>query len=217
MRKCRNCNISFSGSHERCPLCQGELYGEESERIFPEISAAKQTFFNKIFLFAIMTVAIISVCIEYYISRRIYVSRYIIFGVITTFIAVKLIQKNYSNVFRFMNRYFLFIIIALIIWYFVTMADIIPTYLFPIFLIIALIYDSLVILILRSKYVIEYMKTIIIDILFGMAPVIFILSGAVSNRIPSYICILLNVIFLLGIIVFGKDYLAVELRKIKKL
>nr|MCR5166502.1 hypothetical protein [Oscillospiraceae bacterium] len=80
-----------------------------------------------------------------------------------------------------------------------------------------LIYDSLVILILRSKYVIEYMKTIIIDILFGMAPVIFILSGAVSNRIPSYICILLNVIFLLGIIVFGKDYLAVEFRKIKKL
>ena len=164
-----------------------------------------------------MTVAIISVCIEYYISRRIDVSRYIIFGVITTFIAVKLIQKNYSNVFRFMNRYFLFIIIALIIWYFVTKADIIPTYLFPIFLIIALIYDSLVILILRSKYVIEYMKTIIIDILFGMVPVVFILSGAVSNRIPSYICILLNVIFLLGIIVFGKDYLALELRKIKKL
>ena len=58
MRKCNRCNVSFDGTRENCPLCQGALTGEASEWNW-EPSAHLKT---QAFVYKLQWVVVLSIC-----------------------------------------------------------------------------------------------------------------------------------------------------------
>ena len=59
----------------------------------------------------------------------------------------------------------------------------------------------------------DYIVYLIVDIVFGIAPLVFYLTGLVSIALPSIICISLSVLTLSALIVFEGKHMLQELTK----
>ena len=51
MKKCSKCMIEFNGNLKICPLCQSELYGNNTNSVFPKLNYKKNKLLYKILLF----------------------------------------------------------------------------------------------------------------------------------------------------------------------
>jgi hypothetical protein len=66
---------------------------------------------------------------------------------------------------------------------------------------------------IRKLYIEDYILYIIIDGLFGVVPIIFIISGLLDVLYPSIICISVSIISLSTIIIFEDKRLIAEIKR----
>lgn len=213
MKKCKNCNIEISGSQERCPLCNQELKGKNSNSVFPKINLQKENVLKKILLLVSLTVAILSLFLEFYTAKRIFISKFIVFGLITNYILIVFILNNYKNILKKTNKYFVTIILLLIGWYFITKSLIITTYFIPILCIVIYGFNSIIMLVYKDSYVFQYIKTMVLDSIIGIVPLIFFLLNLTTTNLPSFISLIINAIIFLGLLIFCFDKVIEELKK----
>ncbi len=212
--RCRNCKLDISGSLKRCPLCDKELFGEVSDNVFPKIEKKRDSFFKKMLLFISLTICIISFFLEQYITSKFFISKYIIFGVVTNFILVLFILNNYKNIIKAINRYFLIIMLLLIGWYILTKSLIITTYFIPILCMVIYAINSIIMIAYKNSFIIKYTRTIIIDSIVGLIPLVFIYLDLLATDLVVYISVVLNAITFLGLLIFFKDNVIEELKRI---
>lgn len=213
MSKCNKCKIEINGNISHCPLCNNKLKGSITENVFPIIKINESKLLSKILLLVSLAIAIIGTFLEYYISKKIFISKYIIFGLITNYILIILILKNYKNILKMLNKYFLIMFFLFIVWYFITKSLIITTYFIPIICIIIYVFNSIVMLVYRDSYIIKYTRTILLDVLIGLIPLLLIYLKITSSNLIPYISVLIDVIFFLGVLIFCKDNIFEEIER----
>ena len=215
MRKCNSCNIEFKTKEDFCPLCQNELEGEKEESIFPKnIRYKTNSLVLKIVLFSSIIILLISCFIEFMIIHKINASLYVFFALITNYIIVYFILKNYQNIFKMLGKYGIIIIILLLMWYFVTRSKVITNYIIPSVVIMELIFNLILGIILRKNYIITYTSQIFLNLFLLVLPFILTLFKLTTNNILSYICGLLSLITISGLTIFFKEEIKEELHKI---
>lgn len=214
MLKCNKCNVKYNGNLKYCPLCQNKLMGTATNSVFPIIKKKKDSILNKIFMFVSLIVGIIFSFIEYVITHKLEISKFVILGLITNYILIKFILNNYKNVLKMINKYFIVILFILFMWYLVTKYILITTYLIPILCLIIFAFNTIIMIILKDDYVIKYTKTILLDCLIGLIPLILVNFGLSECKILSYVCVIFDLIIFIGLIIFYRDYIIEELKKI---
>ena len=172
MKKCSKCMIEFNGNLKICPLCQSELYGNNTNSVFPKLNYKKNKLLYKILLFVSFCIGILFAFIEYNMHSSLYITKYVIFGLITNYVLIKFIHNNYKNVLKMMNGYFFVLIILFLLWFWITKSLIITTYLVPVLCIIIFIFNSITLLVLKDSYLIKFVKTILLDCLVGLIPLL---------------------------------------------
>ena len=214
MKKCNSCNIEFITSERYCPLCQNILVGHAEESTFPKnIRYKTNSTILKIVLFSSIVVFLVSGFIELMITKKLSVSIYIGLGLITNFIIMYFILKNYQNTYRMIGRYGLIIILLLAIWYFKTKSPIITNYIIPSICILELTFNFIISIIIRKNYLVRYSSQIVLNLFLLILTILMVVFKLTTFNLLTYIYWLLSTISIVGILIFFNDEIKDEFRK----
>ena len=212
MLYCENCKVSIRGNHDKCPLCQGDVIGEPNElNAFPIIKEEKHLLSLILKITALITIVACAISVLINIGFGGKWSFYVIAGVITGWIVIWITVKMHGNITK--NTIWLTVIISIlsIIWDISTgyrgwSID----YVLPIICCFAMIEMFIVANIKRLK-IEDYIVYLIIDILFGIIPLILLLIDLVKIVYPSLICVAGSIISLAILIIFEGKALKAEI------
>lgn len=215
MKKCSSCNIEFNIKDNICPLCQNTLSGECNDLNFPNnVWFKTNSLILKILLFISITIILIFGFIELLVFKRLRYSIYVGLGLFTNFIIIYHILKNYKNIYRMFGKYGLIIILLLLLWYMVIRTPIITNYIIPSVCIFELLFNIVVGIVLRRNYIVKYSSQILMNIFLLFLPIVLVWFNLTTNNVLSYICSLLSIISIIGLLIFFFDDIKDELEKI---
>ena len=214
MRKCNKCKIDYNGNLNYCPLCQNTLKGTKSESVFPKLKEARKPLLYKLLLFISFAIGVLFSFFEYMITSNLKISKCVWLGLITNYILLKFIFKNYKDILKMMNKYFWVILFILIIWFLIIRSLFITTYLIPILCLIMFIFNSITMIVLKDNYLIKFGKTIVLDCIIGFIPLLLVYLNLSTFKLLSYCCAVIDFLMLTGLIIFCKDNIIEELKKI---
>ena len=212
MLYCENCKVSITGNHEKCPLCQGDIVGDPSKtNAFPIIKEEKRLIYLILKITALITIAISVVSVLINLEFGGTWSFYIIAGVITGWIVIWITLRLRGNIAK--NTIWLTAIISIlsIIW------DLSTGYrgwsidfVLPLICCFAMI-EMFIVANIKKLKIEDYIVYLIIDILFGIVPLILLLLDIVEVVYPSLICVAGSIISLSILILFEGRALKAEI------
>ncbi len=216
MLYCKNCKVNITGNHNKCPLCQSDIIGEPGKtNTFPIIREEKHLINLILKITALITIAVSAISVLINLGFRGSWSLYVIAGFITGWIVIWITVKMHGNITK--NSIWLTVIISIlsIIWDMSTgyrgwSID----YVLPIICCFAMIEMFIIAKIMKLR-IEDYIVYLIIDILFGIVPLVFLLMNIVKIVYPSLICVAGSIISLAILILFeGKALKAEIVRRI---
>lgn len=214
MKHCPSCNIEFNTSEKMCPLCQNILEGDTKDLAFASNTRYKtNSLILKILLFISIVVFLICAFIELNVSGNINWSMYVALGLLTNFVVIYFILKNYQNTFKMFAKYGLIIVLLLIMWYLYTKTSIITNYIIPIVCLLELLFNLFVGIILRKNYILKYTSQLLLNTFLCLVPLILVTLNLTTNNILSYICSLCSIITIVGMLIFFYDDIKDEITK----
>ena len=215
MKKCNKCNIKFNTTETICPLCQNKLEKESIDKVFPtNIRLKTNAIILKCLLFISLAISIIAGAIELYISNNLYYCLFIIGGLFTNYVFLYFILKNKENVLNFFGKCGVVLILLSLIWYIATKNTIITNFIIPSICIFELLFNLITFIVLKRNYVVNYFNLIILNVLLLIVPLILILLNCTTFNLLSYICFILDIIVLIGLVIFYFDDIKTELNKL---
>jgi len=216
MKYCNNCNVEVVGKRKLCPLCQGYLSGiKTSEEVFPRISFVykEHSKFLKIMLLLSIIIASVSVAINILLPQRGAWSIFILGGLGSVWASIATAINKRKNIPKNIIYQVMTISVLVIIW------DILMgwkgwsiNYVIPLVCVFAMISMATISKVMKL-HIEDYILYIIIDGLFGIVPVIFIILGFLEVLYPSLICIVTSIISLSTIIIFEDKRLIAEIKR----
>lgn len=204
MQYCAKCKVSIVGNKICCPLCHGELDGAPTEEAYPYIKSRKDRSKLLIRLLTFLAITIVSICfaVNYMISPHIFWSIFVAGGVfcgwVTAIIGISYRKKLLNNI-----AWQLFIITAMsVIWdHFTGWHGWSIDFVLPICCMTSIL---CMFIIAKAKKIPanEMIFYLILDAIYGIIPIIFILTKTVKVIYPSAICVACSVISITAILLF---------------
>ncbi|HNZ83450.1 MAG TPA: DUF6320 domain-containing protein [Sedimentibacter sp.] len=216
MKFCKSCNVSVTGKRKICPLCQGRLTGDKAqEEIFPKISFVytEHSLFFKVMLLTSIIAATVSVAVNILMPGGGAWSLFILGGLASVWASLITIINQRKNIPKNIVYQVMTISVTALIWDTLTgWRGWSINYIIPLVCVFAMI-SMAVISKIRKLHIEDYILYIIIDSLFGIVPVIFIILGLLDVLYPSIICISTSIISLSTIIIFEDKSLKAEIKR----
>lgn len=216
MKYCNSCNVDVVGKRKICPLCQERVSGDKyQEEVFPKILFVYRQYseFFKIMLLISIIIATLAVSANILVAGT-YAWSLFILGVLGSVWAslINLINQR-KNIPKNIWYQVLTISAIALVWDFLTgWRGWSINYVIPLACVFAMI-SMAIISKIRKLHIEDYILYIIIDGLFGIVPVIFIIMGFLDVLYPSVICIATSVISLATIIIFEDKSLIAEIKR----
>lgn len=216
MKYCNNCNVNVVGKRKICPLCQERVSGDTyQEEVFPRVLFVYKEY-SQLFKFMLLISIIIATLA---VSANILLPdtgawSIFILGVLGSVWAslINLINQR-KNIPKNIWYQVLTISAIALLWDFLMgWRGWSINYVIPLACVFAMI-SMAIISKIRKLHIEDYILYIIIDGLFGIIPVIFILIGFLDVLYPSVICIATSVISLSTIVIFEEKSLIAEIKR----
>lgn len=219
MQYCSQCRVLIRGRRERCVLCGNTLSpsggAEDSEDVFPDIPLAFERHLAlRILVFISFTAAVASFTIRMIFPSSVNWPLFIIFGLVSLWLGLIVVLKKQHNIPKTIMWQVAVVSLLSVFWDWQTgwhgwSLD----YLIPIVCVAAELIMYITAKIMRLG-IRDYLAYALLDGLFGVFPVLFILFHWVKALYPSILCAALSVIFLAAIFIFQGDQIKKELKKI---
>lgn len=215
MKYCNNCKVNVVGNRKYCPLCQEIIKGDPVDEVFPTISFVyrEHGLFFKIMLLASIIIATVSVAMNILFPNRGAWSLFVLGGLGSVWASLITAINKRNNIPKNLVYQVMIISVITILW------DLIMgwrgwsiTYVIPLVCVFAII-SMAIISKIRKLHVEDYILYIIIDGLFGIIPVLFILMGLTKSLFPSLLCIVTSIISLSTILIFEEQKLRAEIKR----
>jgi len=215
MLYCEKCRVSVKGRADYCPLCQGSLTGApDGSDAFPTVSSKTDGFALAVRIAAFLTVAGVFICAA--TNYMMYESiagwwLYVLGGAVSFWIPFAVAVKLRGNAIKSIIFTSIFCCIIAFFWdlctgYIGWSLDIV----LPSMCCIAMI--VMAITARAQKLRIEmYIYYLIIDIVFGIVPLILLFCGAIRFVYPSVACVAASAISLVALLIFEGKALKAEL------
>ena len=215
MKHCDHCRIDVTGDRERCPLCDSSLKGEATPEVFPVIPTIYRQFhfLFKVMIFISVAVSVIAVAVNLILEETGLWSHFVVLGILCVWISMALAIRKRKNIPKNMLYQVMLLSIICVLW------DLLIGWRgWSINYVVPILYSSAMIaLAILSKIFNWAIENIIvyfcIDALFGITPLILVLTGLATIRIPSVICVAGSLISVAAIIVFKGDSIWAELKR----
>jgi len=222
MKTCEKCTVSVSGNFEKCPLCQNTLTGETKKHnehneyeTFPFIPLAihKHNLLFRLLILCSVALVIISFIINWMLPKSGLWSLFVVAGVICVWISLLIALRKRHNILKNLAYQVTIISILAVLWDISTgwrgwSVD----YFIPIAFASVMAATSVIARILKMPTEV-YMVYSILLILYGIIPVIFVLSGLSVIVYPSLICVAGSLLSLAALIIFEGRNMIEELKR----
>lgn len=207
-RTCKKCGIEVRGAEIVCPLCQHRLSGEPGETVYPRIPTVyrQHELFFKCLALSSIAAGIICIAVNLLLPSGGFWSFFVVLGLLCFWVSLAYAVKKKDNIPKNITMQVFLISVLSYGWDLVTgwhgwSLD----FVIPITCGAAML--SLFIIAKVMKLPPEdYLVYFMVDILFGVVPLIFYLTGLIHVAVPSVICISLSSLSLTALIIFeGKE------------
>lgn len=218
MQYCNYCQVYIREKEEICPLCRNDLANYDSTKgekeYFPDVKPYyKKNLAIRIMLFISIASIVISFAINMIFPSDINWPILFLFGLISTWLELIFIVQKRHHIPKKIIRQVLVVSILAIFWDWKTgwrgwSLD----YIIPITCIAALIIMYVTAKIMRLS-INDYITYSLIDGLFGIIPILFIIFDWVNVKFPSIISVSLSIISLSAIFIFHGEEMKAEIDK----
>lgn len=215
MQYCESCKLNIRDNKKACPLCQNPLAETDNgERIFPTIPIRYNSHLAlKILIFISVNIIVVSLAVYAIFPVSLNWPKYIISTIVSMWIILAVAIRKRNNISK--NILFQVAIISLIsiFWDWTTgfngwSID----YIIPLICVAAMVVLIILSIIIHTSPS-NYLFYLLLDIMLGFLPIIFILFNWVNVLYPSVICIAVSIISLSAILLFEGDSIKEELKK----
>ena len=216
MKYCNNCNVSVVGKRKICPLCQGRLTGDKAqEEVFPKISFVyrEHTMFFKVMMLISIIIGTLSLGLNILLPSTGAWSLFVLGGLGSVWASLITAINQRKNIPKNIVYQVMTISVIGLLWDLLTgWRGWSINYVIPLVCIFAMI-SMAIISKIRKLHIEDYILYLIIDGLFGIVPIIFIILGFLDVLYPSVICIATSIISLSTIIIFEDKSLIAEIKR----
>lgn len=217
MKYCSKCKTHITGSLTYCPLCQSELVvvDDHVEEIYPTAYEGDATNYMilKIFVFISVVVSILSVFMNIIIPTKIWWSLIVVVTFGCLWISLSIAISKYKNILKYLLHQSIVIsLFSIFLDYFTGRYGWSITFVIPVIFTLAMIVMYILSKILHLQAG-EYMIYLLLDALFGIIPILFLVTDRVKYTIPSFICILVSLISVTALMIFEGRTMLSELKR----
>lgn len=217
MRRCPECAVAVEGDWEHCPLCTTPLTGRPAPEPFPAVplTFSRRRLFT-VLLLSSLAMIVASFAVQLIFSRDsggIGVLRSIWLGVCAMWLVALMAVRKRRNVAK--GTVYVVILVGLVCtyWDYLTgWQGWALTYAIPIFCAGSIVAVLILVRLMRVE-VGEYIPYCGLTVLLGLAPIVFLALGQVTNPLPSAICITLSVVISILLLLFRGAEVRHELAK----
>ncbi len=216
MKRCEKCKVTVAGPQEECPLCQGPLLpGEPGREVFPDIPTvySQHSLFFKILLFLSIVAGVVSLAVNWMIPQSGIWSLMVVAGIGCAWLTIITAVFKRKNLLKNMTYQVVLISLLAAGWDFLTgwrgwSID----YVIPILCMSAMVAMSVIAKVNHLKLS-ECAIYFVLDGVFGIVPLVFILTKCLHVIYPSMICVAGSVISLAALLVFEGKNMLNEMKK----
>lgn len=215
MKHCDACTVDFTGDMARCPLCQNELHGEASPAAFPaqQIYLRPRRLAVEIITFVTGAILLLHGFFSYLFSWPIPIASASAAALIISVLFINSAILHVPRPLRLMFRYFYIMLAIALVWFVATMNCVVTMFVIPITCLVSLVFDVVLLIVLRAKAIDEYAKYLAFDIVAGLMPLTFIPLGWAPWDVLVMVSGLVSLLVLLGLLVFARRQLFSEFGK----
>ena len=205
------------GNRQSCPLCQSALQGKSEESIsaFPDVPTfyKKYNFFFRLLIFISVTVASLALVLNFLIPSDTFWSGVVLAGVLGMWASIVAAVRKHRNISKTVLYQVVIISCVIVLLDWMTgwrrwSVD----YGIPALFLFGIITIAIIAVIMHER-IEDYIIYLFINTLFGVVPLIFVLTGFADVVWPSMVSVLVSIISLTGTLVFsGVDTIS-ELKK----
>lgn len=218
MQYCRQCHIHLRGNRKRCVLCGKTLASADCqtgcEEVFPEIPPTYERHLAlRILVFISVCAIAVSFAFEMMIPTAINWPLFIIFGLISTWLGFIVVLWKRHNIPKTILWQVVTVSLLSVFWDWQTgWRGWSLEYFIPIIYVAAemVMYITARAMKIRTR---EYITYALLDGMFGIIPILFIVFHLVDVLYPSIVCVTVSIIFLAGIFIFQGENIVKELKK----
>ena len=210
MRTCRKCGVSVRGKETVCPLCQHKLSGEPEANVYPDIPTVygQHELFFKCLILCSIAAGVVCVAVNLLLPAGGFWSVFAVLGILCFWMSLAYAVRKKDNIPKNITVQVFLISILSFVWDRLTgwhgwsLDFVIPiacgTAMLSLFII------AKVMKLPPEDYIVYFM----VDILFGVVPLVFYLTRLIRIAVPSIVCISLSILSLSVLAVFeGKEML----------
>lgn len=215
MQKCEKCGVSLAGSHTFCPLCQGPVTGtpHPEEEIFPLIPLKGHRLWIRIMAFISISVAGICLAVNLAFPFGGWWCLFVIAGLACLWLSASFAVIKRRNIPKgIVWQVFILSLLAIGWDHFTGKHGWSVNYVVPLLCTCTILSMMVVGKIMKLK-VADYLVYLILNILFGTIPLLFLLLQWANVRWPSLLCITISLLSLAGLIIFRGNSLWAELQR----
>lgn len=198
-------------------MCQSELVviDEKVEELYPMAyeSEAANYMILKIFAFISVVVSILSVFMNIIIPTKVWWSLIVVATFICLWISLSIAISKHKNILKYLLHQSIIIsLFSIFLDYFTGRYGWSINFVIPVIFTLAMIVMYILSKILRLQAG-EYMIYLLLDALFGIIPILFLVTDSVKYTVPSFICILVSLISVTALIIFEGRTMLSELKR----
>lgn len=215
MQYCESCHLHIDGDQDQCPLCQGKLKGEKTPSPFPHILTVyrKHGILLKTALFLSIVAAVACFLINWIFPQEVWWSVFVAAGLLSMWVALIAAIRKHSNLYKNVLWQVVIFAVLSVLWDLSTgwyrwSID----YVLPFLCILAMAVMAIAARI-QNRRLQDYLNYLMIDMLFGIAPLVLLLTGQLHHVYPSVLCIAIGVLSFAAVLVFQWGKLWEEIRK----
>lgn len=215
MKHCRKCDVDIHGDKALCPLCDSELSGEPDEDDFPQVvpQKYKRNFVLKLISFIAIVIIAVSLTVNLIFSNGTWWSLIVSAAIGCTWISFSSAIIQRKHLFAATTWQLFFISGALVLWDLcIGWKGWSLDYVIPCACIQSML-TMLVISKVTKTPVEEILIYLALDALYGIVPIVFILTGCLSTILPSAVCVCASLISMAALIIFDGKNILYQLHK----
>lgn len=215
MKYCEKCRVNVAGDREECPLCQSPINGESTDEVFPYVPERykKLSLFFKIVILALIVGMVVSVIINIAIPGHGWWSLFVVAGAFCGSISFITVIKKRKNILKNLMYQTVLLSVFAALWDYFT-----GWHMWSVNIVIPVLF----ILVIVSMYVLskilkinaeEHMVYLLVLMLFGIIPIIFLVTDILWTPIPSAICAGFSIISFFTLLLFEGEKMWQEFSK----
>lgn len=219
MKYCNSCKVNVTGGQPRCPLCQADLVElddkTEEEEVFPVIPTIyrQHHMLFKTLVFVTVVCVVVSLAVNWMLPESGGWSLIVLGAAVCLWLTLWIAVQKRKNILKHILWQLFLVSVLSILWdYFTGWHGWSLDFVVPGICLVAMLSMTIVSRIMKVC-VEEYLIYSVLGCLFGIVPLIFLLTGLVNYVYLPLICVAASIIFLAAIVIYQGENIAADLKR----